>query len=254
MSKNKRSKPAAAKATAVKLKASPAALPRYAAIDAFRGLAIVLMIAYHFCFDLNYHGWIHQDFNNSTFWLSARAFIVSLFLLLVGISLVLNAQRSDSHSFHRRQFKLLAAALAVSAGSYLMFPDSYIFFGILHFILIASWIGRYLVGFHRANLLAGLIIVLAGSLYSNAVFDAAPLQWLGFMTHKPITEDYVPLFPWLGVVLFGLFLGRLIVNNPGWLSGYQGSNLLTKAGRHSLLIYLLHQPVLLGVLSLVALF
>ncbi|MFA6972669.1 MAG: heparan-alpha-glucosaminide N-acetyltransferase [Gallionella sp.] len=165
---------------------------RYVVIDALRGFAIVLMIAYHFCFDLNYHGWIHQDFNNASFWLVARAGIVSLFLLLVGISLVLNAQRTNSTSYWHRQAKLLAACIAVSLGSYMMFPQSFIFFGILHFILLASLTGRLCVRFYYANLAAALLVVLAGLSYSNPLFNAPSLQWIGFMTYKPFTEDYVP--------------------------------------------------------------
>jgi uncharacterized membrane protein len=230
---------------------------RYAMIDALRGVAIALMIAYHFSFDLNYHGWIQQDFNNAPFWLIARASIVSLFLLLVGISLVLNAQRADTASFWRRQAKLLAASIAVSAGSFAMFPDSFIFFGILHFILLASLLGRMCVRFYYANLAASLLILLVGTNYTNPIFNAPSLQWLGFMTYKPFTEDYVPFFPWFGVVLAGIFLGQLIFTKrcPAWLSDYQpGSRMrpLILAGRHSLLIYLLHQPILLGILSLVA--
>lgn len=232
-----------------------AAMQRYAAIDAMRGFAIVLMIAYHTSFDLNYHGWIHQDFNNSPFWLAARAGIVSLFLLLAGISLVLNAQRANTASFWRRQAKLLAACIAVSLGSYMMFPQSFIFFGILHFILLASLLGRLCVRFHYINLLGALLALTAGIFYSNPLFNAPALQWLGFMTYKPFTEDYVPFFPWFGVVLAGIFLGRLIVAKPAWLIGHQPAawtRQLALAGRHSLVIYLLHQPVLLGILSMVA--
>ncbi|MDO8206255.1 MAG: heparan-alpha-glucosaminide N-acetyltransferase [Gallionella sp.] len=228
---------------------------RYALIDALRGFAIVLMIAYHASFDLNYHGWIHQDFNNSSFWLAARAGIVSQFLLLVGISLVLNVQRADAASFWRRQAKLLAACIAVTLGSYLMFPRSFIFFGILHFILLASLLGRLCVRFHYINLLGALLVLLAGIFYSNPLFNAPALQWLGFMTYKPFTEDYVPFFPWFGVVLAGILLGRLMIAKSAWFIGHQPANWarpLALAGRHSLVIYLLHQPVLLGILSMVA--
>lgn len=230
---------------------------RYAVIDALRGLAVFLMIAYHFCFDLNYHGWIHQDFNHTPFWLIARACIVSIFLLLVGISLVLNAQRADTSSFWRRQARLLAACAAVSLGSYAMFPDSFIFFGILHFILLASLLGRWCVRFYFANLLAAALILLAGLTYSNPIFNTPWLQWVGLMTYKPYTEDYVPFFPWFGVVLAGIFLGKLIFirQKPGWLVNYQpGASIMIMTGQHSLAIYLLHQPILLGILYLVASF
>lgn len=233
------------------------ALPRYAVIDALRGLAVFLMIVYHFCFDLNYHGWIHQDFNNTPFWLIARACIVSMFLLLVGISLVLNAQRPDTSSFWRRQARLLAACAAVSLGSYAMFPDSFIFFGILHFILLASLLGRWCVRFYYANLLASSLVLLAGLTYSNPIFNTPSLQWVGLMTYKPYTEDYVPFFPWFGVVLAGIFLGKLIFTGQktGWLVNYRpGASIMIMTGRHSLAIYLLHQPILLGILYLVASF
>lgn len=229
-------------------------MQRYLSIDALRGFAIVLMIAYHASFDLNYHGLIHQDFNNSAFWLVARAGIVSLFLLLVGISLVLNAQRANTASFWRRQAKLLAACIAVSLGSYMMFPQSFIFFGILHFILLASLSGRLFVRFHYLNLAGALLILPAGVFCSNPLFDAPALQWLGFMTYKPFTEDYVPFFPWFGVVLAGIFMGRLMIAKSAWFTGHQPGSWarpLALAGRHSLAIYLLHQPVLLGILSMV---
>jgi uncharacterized membrane protein len=229
---------------------------RIALIDAFRGLAIVLMIAYHFSFDLNYHGWIQQDFNQAPFWLIARAFIVTLFLLLVGVSLVLNAQRPVSTSFWRRQGHLLAACLAVSLGSYLMFPQSFIFFGILHFILLASLAGRLFVRFHYLTLATALLVLAIGLGVSHPLFNTPALQWLGLMTYKPFTEDYVPFFPWFGVVLAGIFVGRLILNQPrpSWLSApLTGMQPLALAGRHSLVIYLLHQPILLGIFEMVAL-
>lgn len=240
------------KTTAIPAVTMPDAAPRYAAIDALRGYAILLMIAYHFSFDLNYHGWIHQDFNHAAFWLTARACIVTLFLLLVGIGLVLNARRADPASFWRRQGRLLAACIAVTLGSYLMFPQSFIFFGILHFILLASLVGRLFVTFHYPNLLASGLAILAGIVFSSPFFNAPWLQWIGFMTYKPFTEDYVPFFPWFGVVLAGIFLGRLMVKNPALLTiDLPGTRQMAPAGRHSLAIYLLHQPLLLGVLFLV---
>jgi uncharacterized membrane protein len=171
----------------------------------------------------------------------------------VGISLALNAERADSSSFWRRQARLLAACIAVSIGSYLMFPDSFIFFGILHFILLASLLGRLCTRFHYANLVASFLVLSGGIFYSNPLFNKPLLQWIGFMTYKPFTEDYVPFFPWFGVVLAGIFLGRLLISKP---ISYcpPGMAPLMLAGRHSLAIYLLHQPVLLGILTLVAFF
>ncbi len=222
-------------------------------VDAARGFAAFLMILYHFCFDLNYFGLLHQDFNVSPFWLSARAFIVSLFLTLSGISLVLASDRGTRHSLIRL-VRLLAASIVVTLGSYLMFPQSFIFFGILHFILVASLIGMFLLKFYRANLISGMIILAFGLAYSNPVFDAPYLQWIGLMTHKPYTEDYVPLFPWMGMVLIGMFLGKLLFEHlkPQWLWGYAPAMKFPAfLGRHSLAVYLLHQPILIGILYLI---
>lgn len=235
---------------------APSVPQRLVLIDVLRGVAIVLMIAYHASFDLNYHGWLQQDFNQAPFWLNARAGIVTLFLLLAGISLVLNAQRPASTSFWRRQARLLAACVAVSLGSYLMFPQSFIFFGILHFILLASLIGRLFVRLHYFTLTAALLCLTVGLSVSHPTFNTPALQWLGLMTYKPFTEDYVPFLPWFGVVLTGIFIGRVIVNRspPAWLAApLTGLQPLALAGRHSLAIYLLHQPILLGIFEMVAL-
>lgn len=236
---------------------------RWLPVDILRGMAVILMVCYHFSFDLNYFGVIHQSFNDSVFWLSFRALIVTDFLTLVGVSLEL-ATDADNRHYWIRIGKLVAAALAVTVGSYLMFPQSFIFFGILHFIAMASLIARFFLRFYRINLLLGSAIVVFGIIYSNPLFDRPWMQWIGLMTYKPITEDYVPLFPWLGVVFIGLFLGKWLLRRKavkGALS-ILGKNaqatppaagLLTVPawmGQHSLAIYLLHQPVLLGILYL----
>ena len=229
---------------------------RIPAIDALRGFAMLLMIAYHFCFDLQQFHFLHQDFNHNPFWLIARAVIVSLFLLIVGISLVLSRQQGLRY-FWWREARLALCAALVTVASMLMFPSSYIFFGILHFILVASLAGLLLLPYSRFMLVPGIAIILAGILYSNPLFDQSWLQWIGLMTHKPITEDYVPMFPWLGVVLIGMFIADYVIvrRKSAWTNWLVDSklpkpiSLLTKPGRHGLLIYMVHQPLLLAGLS-----
>jgi len=244
------------------LRAMPAgkhgqAAMRYPAIDALRGFAMLLMIAYHFCFDLQQFHFLQQDFNHNPFWLTARAVIVSLFLVIVGISLVLSRQQGLRHFWQRAAMLALCAAL-VTVASMLMFPGSYIFFGILHFILVASLVGLLLFRYSRFMLVPGIAIILAGISYSHPVFDQPWLQWIGLMTHKPITEDYVPMFPWLGVVLIGMFIADYVIvrRKADWLTTWlvdgklpKPISLLTKPGRHGLLIYMVHQPILLAGLS-----
>lgn len=233
----------------------PSAAPeRIFIVDQARGLAVMLMVAYHFCFDLNYFRLAAFDFYQDAFWLGARALIVTLFLLLVGISLHLATARGLKFTPFARRLALLAGCAAVvSASSYAMFPASGIFFGVLHFIAVASILGLLFRRFGAANLALGTAWIAAGLLFSHIWFDQPWANWIGFMTHKPVTEDYVPLFPWFGVVLLGLFAGRHAGKLPRALLPAPSGRVLELAGRHSLAIYMLHQPVLLGLLYLATL-
>src|SRR5258706_4997290 len=196
-----------------------AARPRFGAIDGLRGLAICLMVVYHFAFDLAWFRVIRADFNNDLFWLGARAVIASLFLGLVGVSLVL-ARRAHpgTRPFWRRVMLIAGCAVLVSIASYLTFPQTFITFGILHCIAFSSVIARPLIAFPRVALMAGIAIVALGATVQLPWLDAPWLNWIGMMTHKPPTEDYVPLFPWLGVVLIGIALAHALVRDQRHLA------------------------------------
>lgn len=233
-------------------------LSRFVFIDACRGLAIVLMIAFHFCFDLAYYGLADFDFYRDPFWLQARTFILSLFVLLVGVGLVLaNQPVFRPGHFLRRLGMVAGAALLVSASTWWMFEQRWVFFGVLHFIALASVLGVMFVPYPRHGFILAVILIWIGNLYQFAWFDQPGWRWIGLMTHKPATEDYVPLLPWFGVVLIGIVLGWVWLKLPSTsrLKSSPGGPLmqgLAITGRHSLIIYLLHQPVLMGLLYLVA--
>lgn len=227
--------------------------PRLAIIDAGRGIALFLMFAYHFCFDLSYYGFVSIDFNNTPFWLGARTFIVTLFLLLVGISLQLaNASGIRWPATWRRVATIGVAAAGVTIASMLLFPRSYIFFGILHFIALASLLGLPFLRYRWLTLATAIGVLLLDLTFSSPLFNQPLLQWFGLMTYKPFTEDYVPLLPWFGAVLLGIFIGSWMVQVQHQFSRWQGNSgawsLTRMAGRHSLLLYLIHQPILLGLL------
>ena len=223
-------------------------------IDALRGFALCLMIVYHFAFDLRFYGVTASDFEHDPFWLGFRAIIVSLFMGLVGVSLVLadRAGTSTAH-FWRRVAVIAACALAVSAASWLAFPRSFIYFGILHCIAVASVLAWPVVRWPAISFIIGCAVIAAGVTLSHPAFDTPALSALGFVTHKPVTEDYVSLAPWAGVVFLGVVLGHVLARDafravaplgaiPVWF------RLL---GRHSLTVYMIHQPILLGVLWIV---
>jgi uncharacterized membrane protein len=227
---------------------------RLASIDALRGIGILLMVAYHFAFDLAWFRVINADFNHDPFWLVARALIVTLFLALVGVSLTL-AKRAHPgpQPFWRRVALIAGCAILVSIASYLTFPQTFITFGILHAIAVSSVIARPLIGFPRVALIAGIAIIALGTLIQLPLFDRPWLNWVGMMTHKPATEDYVPLFPWLGVVLIGVALGAALPRMQRTLAKVDrfAPPWLAWLGRHSLVIYLVHQPILVGALRVV---
>jgi uncharacterized membrane protein len=249
-------------------KAAPASVTsalsaRIGAVDALRGAAICMMIVYHAAFDLNWFHVISTDFNHHPFWLCLRDLIVGSFLLLVGVSLVLAYRAGISRRrFWRRIVLIGACALLVTASSYAAFPNTFITFGILHCIAVSSILAWPLVRFPRAALIAGIVVIAVGAAIGVTLFDAPWLtgvalldlpwlNWVGLVTHRPATEDYVPMLPWFGVVLVGIGLGAWLVErrlralqrisgtSPGWL---------TWLGRHSLLVYMVHQPIMIGIL------
>jgi uncharacterized membrane protein len=233
--------------------ALPAHGTRIAGLDALRGLAIVAMIAYHFCFDLRWFGVTRWDFEHDWRWLAARTLILSSFLLIAGVSAVLAArQPTPMRRWLRHAGVIAGAAVLVTTGSYLMFPRSFIWFGVLHAIAASLLVARPLIARPRLAALLAIVVIVAGIAYANPHFDSRALGWIGFMTAKPITEDYVPLFPWTGVLLLGVAAGHALVG-AGFAPLTPLSRLpvvLRAMGRHSLLVYLAHQPVMIGALWL----
>jgi uncharacterized membrane protein len=245
---------------------------RYDCLDALRAVAMLWMTAYHFCYDLKYFGWIQQDFIRDPVWTWQRTCIVSLFLFCAGLSQAVALQQGQdgprwSTAFWRRWRQVAGAALLVSAGSYLMYPTSFIYFGVLHGIAVMLILVRLTAGWGAWLWLLGAMAI-AMKFIAIAVHSAWPelaflnlkvWNWLGFIGTKPRTEDYVPLLPWLGVMWWGVAAGQwLLRQRPHWLAGVQGQGALQAVqsklavlGRYSLGYYLLHQPVLIGGMMLV---
>jgi uncharacterized membrane protein len=237
------------------VKADRAPTIRFDRLDALRGLAIVWMACFHFAFDLDHYGFIHQDFHRDPVWLVQRTCIVSLFLFCAGLG---QAVAVESHQgwprFWKRWSQVALCALLVTAGSWFMFPESYISFGVLHGIAVMLLVTRLSAGWGRWLLPLGALAIAMPQLVHSPLFDSRLANWVGLVAHKPVTEDWVPVLPWLGVMWWGLACGRWLVRTrAGWLSGSLPSMLrpLATLGRWSLSFYMLHQPVLIGVLMAV---
>ena len=233
---------------------------RFDRLDALRGVAIVWMAAFHFSFDLNHFRFIRQNFYTDPFWTWQRACIVSLFLFCAGLGQAVALQQGQGGPrfcprFWRRWAQVAASAVAVSVGSWFMFPNSFISFGVLHGIAVMLIVTRLTAGWGRWLWLAGAVAVLLPQLIQSPFFDSRWTNWVGLVTRKPVTEDYAPLLPWLGLMWWGLAAGQwLLSQRPQALAGSVPRALrpLAVLGRWSLSFYMLHQPLLIGVLMAVA--
>ncbi len=221
-------------------------------LDLGRTAALLGMIVYHFTYDLQMFGLVPAGTAGSgwLFWL-ARS-VAGSFLMFAGISLWL----AHGHGFRaaavvRRWLRVVAAAALVTLVTRLALPDYYIFFGILHSIALCSLIGLLFLRLPAwLTLLAAAAAVAAPWALAGPAFDAGWMRFLGLHTQPTNAVDFVPLFPWLGPFLFGLAFARL-AEQAGLIAPAErwsatASPLLQRLGwpgRHTLAIYLLHQPI-----------
>lgn len=238
---------------------------RVPALDVLRGVAVLWMTVFHFSFDLSHLGFIQQDFYRDPVWTVQRTCILSLFLFCAGFGQALAVRGGQAWaSFWRRWLKIVACAAAVSVGSAWMFPQSWIYFGVLHGMAVMLLVCRATAGWGQWLWLAGWLAVAAGGfagqlngvLPFSAFWDGPMGNWLGLIGRKPITEDYVPVLPWLGVMWWGMAAGQF-----AWAKGWIGRlpaverglplAALAWVGRWSLSWYMVHQPLLIGSLLLV---
>ncbi|SHF53690.1 heparan-alpha-glucosaminide N-acetyltransferase [Devosia limi] len=231
------------------------ARPRFALVDIVRGVAIIAMVVYHLFWDLSYFRFIAADVGNDPVWVLFARSILAVFLFLVGVGLVLGHGRGDIRwrSFWRRWGFVVVGALAISVATWFAFPQSFVYFGVLHAIALFSLMG---LAFLRAPLwlAAGVaaVVIALPFFYSDALFNEKAWSWIGFWQVPPSTNDLVPVFPGLGVVLLGVIAARLVLSSA-WAPRLAAiapagrlARLLAWLGRWSLLLYLVHQPILLG--------
>ncbi len=223
-------------------------------IDIARGVALVAMAIYHFSWDLQHFGYVTPPTVDVGGWkLFARA-DASSFLFLVGLSLVLaNSPKIRWRGFSARLARILAGAAAITIVTYVVTPRDFIFFGILHSIAVASLVGLAFLRIPAPLTLLAAAAAFAAPFYLRSpVFDHPALWFIGLSETLRPSSDYVPLLPWLAPVLTGIATAR-IARRSGVLEWLRARNpagriasLLAFAGRHSLAVYLLHQPILFG--------
>ncbi|MEM9634633.1 MAG: heparan-alpha-glucosaminide N-acetyltransferase [Pseudomonadota bacterium] len=225
---------------------------RLAVLDLARGLAVVAMAVYHFSWDLSWFGFVDWPVTQGVGWRSFAASIAGSFLFLAGVSLDLAHHKGIRwHAFWRRFAVIVAAAAAISLVTYFAFDDNFVRFGILHSIAAASLIA---IPFTRAPLwltIAASVFFLTLPMWASSYFFNGQLWlWTGLGAPDYGSVDYVPVAPWAGVTLAGLALSEAFRKFGIWgelsslrFAGRSGRS-TRFVGRHSLAIYLLHQPVL----------
>jgi uncharacterized membrane protein len=246
---------------------------RFWEVDLLRGLAVVMMVAFHFVYDLNYFG-IYRVNVTSGFWFYFARVTAGLFILLVGVSLVLSSSRAEMQGRSRAQvfmgllkrgLWIFSLGLLVTIVTYFLVRDEFIVFGILHLIGISIILAYPFLRLKVWNLVFGAVAIAVGFLLqSQSVFLPfyAPfsipssywLLWLGLAPEGFHTLDYIPIFPWFSIVLIGIFLGNVLYGGyrrrfilPD-LSDNALAGALCLLGRNSLFIYLIHQPLIVAAL------
>ena len=212
------------------------------------------MVCFHIVFDLQMFG--HLPFGTTlhpVFYWHARL-VAGSFLFLAGVSLWLaHGQGIRWPAFWRRWIKLVAAAALVTVATYVALPEYFVYFGILHCIAASSLIGLFALRLPAAAVAAlGAVIMLASYILPDPAFNAPLLRFIGLATEPAMTVDFEPLFPWVGPFLLGLasakwasargLLHRLALSDTPVLRR------LAWPGQHSLVVYLIHQPILIALI------
>lgn len=231
-------------------------MERYPEIDALRGLALVCMAAYHLTYDLVLFGLVNLAFWEGFWWWFPRC-IAAAFVTLAGLSMALRRVRTGAgpKPFLARGLRLAAVASGISAVTWFAFgPRTFVFFGVIHLIAFATLVSYPLADRPAAAAALGAAVLAAGLGLGSRRFPGPALAWLGFRPEGYSPADYLPVLPWYAWFLFGIALaallypgGRRRFEPPRLLADSAAARALAALGRRSLAFYLIHLPVLYGI-------
>lgn len=225
---------------------------RIQTIDFIRGVDIVLMVLFNYSVTLSYFGLVSIPPNFLYWYVFPRA-IASVFIFLSGVVACASFEKRDKN-FRKKYFmrggKLLVFSMLISVFTLIFVPEMAVYFGILHFFAVSSFLLPFFIRYDTLNLIGGLFITISGFYLQRTEFNFPYLLWLGFIPENFSTFDYFPLIPWLGILLLGVYSGKYII---GRTAGIKFENklaiLFMILGKKSLTIYLIHQPVLIILLT-----
>ena len=221
-------------------------------IDVIRGVSILAMITFHFAFDLMYFGFAKSDLIYQPDWRLFERMIAFSFLFIAGLSLfITHGSLINWNSFIKRYGVTAICAVLISAVTYVLFNGDMIRFGILHAISVSGLISLLLLKLNSFFLaLLAVIIFLINLLIPQPVEGDYFWQWLIYTNETPHSLDYRPIIPWITPFIFGMASYQLF-KKWGLLETsntiiYRELSILSWLGRNSLIIYLIHQPILFG--------
>lgn len=224
-------------------------------IDSLRGIAVYAMVLSNFLFDLFFFVGLPLS---PAGWPGILARLTAgTFIFLVGLSLSLSyARRKKNPSpywwYLQRGTGIVLLGMVVTAATWFAAGDQLVRFGVLHLIGVSIIISFPFLDGRLANIILGLVVFAGGTMLKKVAVHTLWLLPLGLTPAGFRSVDYAPLFPWWGLVLIGIGLGNLLY--PDGVRRFALSDLsknrliawLAFAGRHSLIVYFVHQPLLLG--------
>lgn len=220
---------------------------RILAIDFIKGIDIVFMVLFNYSITLDYFNLV--EIPSSYLYHSILPIsIASIFIFMSGVAAYVSYEKHKD-TFTRKYFirgmKLLFFALLITLFTYVFVSPNTIFFGILHFFAVTSFLIPIFMKYNKLNLIAGLSIIISGIYLQQQTFNFSYLFWLGFVPKNFTTFDYFPMIPWLGVMLLGVCYGRYVVAKTADIT-FVGrfSSAFIFLGKNSLTVYLIHQPIL----------
>jgi uncharacterized membrane protein len=229
---------------------------RFIEIDLIRGFALTMMIAFHLLWDLDYYGMSPLNQNIYDY---GHAF-PPVFFCLVGVCLVISSQHKTRKQLIYRGTGILIIGILLTAFSKIIIPDKPITFGVLHCIGLSIIFSSFIVKKRKNIMYFALIIITLGVLINNWNIQNPNIIQLAIGLHQQdfwrYTVDYFPLLPWFGVVLFGMAIGDVLYRDgkrqfpfPD-LKKYLPVRVVSALGKKSLLVYLVHQPIIVGAIHL----
>ena len=226
---------------------------RFWEIDLVRTVALLGLLFFHTHEVLYYFNLIPDPLRTGV-WSLIRLVNCGLFIFPAGVAITISySRRKGISSFMLRGLKLFGLGMVITLLSWLVVPEEYVRFGILHFFGIAFILAPFFFKFRFINLILGAAVLAVGFYLSEqGIFVDSPwLLWL--MPYGFNTLDYWPLVPCFGIFLVGMFFGKILYPEgnrrfsiPEFTSPVASAVMLL--GRHPLLVYIVHLPILIGIM------